>query len=62
MENKSPMKNGLDIADGFIEVKYVEDRTFLIALFHTSDSKNILREGTILNTVEQLEIDFFYNL
>ena len=52
MVNTNRINNGLYLADRLIEVKSVEDRTFLVAIVTVRDAEIISTEVAMLTTVE----------
>ena len=50
------MTNGLFITEGLVTIKDKSIRTFPIVLININDCDVNLRDGTVLSTVERIEV------
>ena len=53
--NKSHLPNGLYVADGIIEIRSFDDRSFPVAIVNVTDNELVIKENSQLTTAESCE-------
>ena len=57
--NKNTLKNGLQIAETLIEINSKEDRNIPLAIINVSDNEIVLKESSMITTIEPISVESY---